>query len=98
MFNIQRQLQGANEGTCFWQLPFRCKSTQENSQVINGCDVLLTVGSFLLTVEFCSLTVVPFSFFTPSWSFLLTVGALEKQLELFCLQWERVSEKHLNGL
>ena len=60
---------------------------------------MLSVGSFLLTVELFLLTVDMFSIFTYSWSFfadrgeafLLTIGAL-------CLQWESASNEGLKRL
>ena len=57
---------------------------------------LLTIGSFLLTMELFYLQLTILAFF-------LTVGAqlllfYFLQLELFCLQWESASNKRLKGL
>ena len=56
----------------------------------------LVVGSFLLTVDF-------FAYSCVMGSKMLTVGAfvlelLCLQLKPVCLQWEGVSNNHLNGL
>ena len=58
---------------------------------------LLTIGSFLLTVDFfyLQLSILVFylqlEFFAFSFSFLLTIG-------VFCLQWESASNKGPKGL
>ena len=52
---------------------------------------LLTVGSFLLTIELFYLQLC-------FWAFLLTARAFLLTIELLCLQWESVYKKHLNGL
>ena len=57
---------------------------------------LLTVGSFLLRVEFFLLTVGNCSFFNLQLELVCLVFLLT--VELLCLQCESVSEKCLNGL
>ena len=60
---------------------------------------LLTVGSFLLTVELFYLQLAILAFLLTIGAFLLlTVLAFLLTVELLCLQWESVSEKYLNGL
>ena len=68
------------------------------AQVCNMDVFLLTVGSFLPTIEFFYLQLCLGASF-------LTIGAVHFQKELFCLQlrllclqWECMSNKHLNGL
>ena len=59
---------------------------------------LLTVGSFLLTVELFYLQLTVLAFFLTIGAFLLTVQLVYLQLELFCPQWESASNKGLKGL
>ena len=69
--------------------------------LIVDADFLLTIGSFLLTVEhpYLQLTTLAFLLAAGAFSFSLTILAfLLTQLELFCLQWESASNKRLKGL
>ena len=59
---------------------------------------LLTVGSFLLTVELFYLQLTALALLLAVGAFSLTVLAVYLQLELFCLQWEGASSKGLKGL
>ena len=75
----------------------RAQVTQQSSLDDVDAALLLTVGSFLLTMElFCLQLTICFlltvgAFLLTSLAFLLTVGA-------FCLQWESASNKGLKGL
>ena len=59
---------------------------------------LLTVGSFLLTVELFYLQLTILAFLLTIGAFPLTALAFYLQLELSCLQWESASNKRLKGL
>ena len=66
---------------------------------INGCGFfLLTVGSFLLTMELFYLQLTILAFLLTVGAFLITVLVPYIQSELFCLQWESVSNKGLKRL
>ena len=58
---------------------------------------LLTVGSFLLTVELFHLQLTILSLFPTVGAFNLQFS-FYLQLELFCLQWESASQKRFKGL
>ena len=63
------------------------------------CVFLLTVGSFLITVELLCLHLCFGAFLLTVGAFLLTVGVLLFKIELLCLQWkENASNQHLDGL
>ena len=66
--------------------------------ILKGCNFLLIVGSFLLTVELFYLQSCLGAFLFTTRAFLLTIWAFLLTIELLCLQWESVSKKHLNGL
>ena len=63
----------------------------------DGCSRLLTVGSFLLTVELLYLQLTILAFFTVGY-FSLTMIVFYLELELFSLQWESASKQRLKGL
>ena len=59
---------------------------------------LLTVGSFLLTMELFYLQLTILDFFLQLELSCLQLCFFYKQLEFFCLQWESASSKDLKGL
>ena len=59
---------------------------------------LLTLGSFLLRVEFFYLQLIISAFLFTILVSVLTVLVFCLQLEFFCLQWESASNKGLKGL
>ena len=59
---------------------------------------MLTVGSFLLTVELFYSQLTILAFLLTVGVFLLTVLASLLTVGAFCLQWESVSNKGLKGL
>ena len=60
--------------------------------------LLLTVGSFLLTVKLIYLQLTTLAFLLTVGAFLLTVLASLLTVGAFCLQWESASNKGLKGL
>ena len=63
--------------------PFCLHCLQLEASCLHGAFHLqLCLGAFLLIIG----------------AFLLTAGASLLTVETFCLQWESVSNKHLNGL
>ena len=60
--------------------------------------LLLTAGSFLLTVELLCLQLCFGASLLTVRAFLLTFGVLLLIVELLCIQWESASNQHLNGL
>ena len=67
-------------------------------QFVEDAAFLLTIGSFLLTVELFYLQLTNLAFLLTVGAFPLTIWAFYLQLELFGLQWESVSNKRLKGL
>ena len=59
---------------------------------------LLTIGSFLPTVELVYLQLTILALLLTVGAFVLTALAFYLQLEFFCLQWESASNKGLEGL
>ena len=69
-----------------------------SSEIEKDAAFLLTVGSFLLTVELFYLQLLNLAFLLTIGAFLLTILAFYLQLELFCLQWDSAVNKGLKGL
>ena len=59
---------------------------------------LLTVGSFLLTVELSYLQLTILAFLLTVGAFRLTILASLLTVGAFCLQWESASNEGLKGL
>ena len=78
--------------TCFHTPPPPCENITKDAAF------LLTIGSFLPTIELLCLPLCLGAFLLATGASFLTIGAFSLQLQLLYLQYESASNKHLNGL